>query len=142
MSVMGRMVGAVVLTVPMIGRVEESAEGVWPMSMGGGGLGEGETVTGLAGVGEGGARSLTQGEVDSNSCGWESMSGGMRESPVGGVNVDSSIISNWIGMSEGSLKEGGGSADMLMSVVGTGEGAGDGGRPSCKGGARGSAKGT
>lgn len=48
MSVMGRMVGAGagVLTVCM------SSEGIWPKSMGGGGVGEGEAATGLGGVDE------------------------------------------------------------------------------------------
>ena len=45
----------------MTGGMEKSAEGVWPESMGGGGVGEGETV--LGDVGEGGERSLTQGEI-------------------------------------------------------------------------------
>lgn len=83
MSVTGRMVGtgAVVLTVSMTGGVDESTEGTWPESMGGG-----ETATGLRGLGElgglGGLRglrglrglggrgdiSLRQGEVESN-CG-------------------------------------------------------------------------
>lgn len=91
MSVTGRMVGigAVVLTVSMTGGVEESPEGIWPESMGGG-----ETVTGLGGVGEQGDISSTQGEVDSNCGSWESMTGGKGESLVEGVGVDSSIISN------------------------------------------------
>lgn len=65
MSVTGRMVGtgAVVLTVSMTGGVDESTEGTWPESMGGG-----ETATGLRGLGEGGDISLRQGEVESN-CG-------------------------------------------------------------------------
>lgn len=47
MSVTGRMVGigAVVLTESMIGGVGESADGIWPGSMGGGGVGSGGTVT-------------------------------------------------------------------------------------------------
>ena len=50
---------------------------------------------------------------------------------VEGGDVVSSTIFNWIGMSESVLMEGGGSAEMLQSVIGAGEGAGDGGRPSC-----------
>lgn len=144
MSVTGRMEGdnAVVLTVSMTGGMEESAEGVWPESMVGGGVGEGEKVAGLGEVGEGGERSLTQGEVESNCGGWESITAGMGESLVEGVDVDSSTISNWMGMSEFALMEGGGSVEMLQSVIGTGEGAGDGGRLSCKDGDRESAKGT
>ncbi len=143
MSVTGSMVGigAVVLTVSMTGGVEESAESIWPESMGGGGVGERATVTGLGGVGEQGDISLTQGEVDSNCGGWESMTGGMGQSLVEGVGVDSSIISNWMGMSECALMEGGGSEEMLQSVIGTGDGVGDGGRLSCIDGAGESAKG-
>lgn len=71
MSVTGRMVGtgAVVLTVSMTGGVDESTEGTWPESMGGG-----ETATGLRGLEELGTLggqgdiSLRQGEVESN-CG-------------------------------------------------------------------------
>lgn len=128
MSVTGRMVGigAVVLTVSMTGRVEESAEGIWPESMGGG-----ETAAGLEGLRERGDISLTQGEVESNCGGWESMTGGMGESLVEGVDVDSSAISNWMGMSECALMEGGGSMEMLQSVIGTGGGVEDGGGLSC-----------
>lgn len=36
------------------------------------------------------------------------MTGGMGESLVEGVDVDSSTISNWMGMSECVLMEGGG----------------------------------
>lgn len=56
MSVTGRMEGddAVVLTVSMTGGMEEFAEGMWPESMVGGGVGEGEIETGLGDVGEGG----------------------------------------------------------------------------------------
>lgn len=54
MSVTGRMVeiGAVLLTVSMTEGVEESTEGIWTESVGGGGVGEGETVSGLGGAGE------------------------------------------------------------------------------------------
>lgn len=127
MSVTGRMVGigAAVLTTSTTGGVEESAEGVG--SMGGWGVGEGETEMGLGGVGEGGDISLTQGEVESICGSWESMTGGSGES----LDADSSTISNWMGMSECGLMEGGGSVVMLQSVIGTGEGVGDGGRLSC-----------
>lgn len=94
-------------------------------------MGEGETVTGLGGIGERrGDTSLTQGEVESNCGGWESTTGETGESL--GECVDSSTISNWMGMSECVLMEGGGgSVEMLQSVIGTGEGAGDGGGLSC-----------
>lgn len=137
MSVTGRMVGvgAVVLTVSMTGGVEAAAEGVWPESTGGGGEGEGETVTGLEGEGE-------RGDVGSNCGGWGSMTGGMGESLVEGLDVGSSTVSNWMGMSECALMEGGGSVEMLSakSVIGTGEGVGDGGRLSCIDGVGESAK--
>lgn len=134
MSVTGRMVGigAVVVTVSMTGGVEESPEGIWPESMGGGGEGERETVTGLRGVGGRGDVSLTQGEAESN-CG-----GGVAL--VEGVDVESSTISNWMEMSECALMEGGGSVEMLQSVIGTGEGVRDGGRLSCTDGVGESAK--
>lgn len=140
MSVTGRMVGigAVVLRVSMTGEVEEAAEGVWPDSMGGGGVGEGETVTGLGEVEERGDMTLTQGEVESNCGGWGSMTGVMGESL--GANVDSSTISNLMGMSECVLMEGGGSVEMLQSVIGTGEGVEDGGGLSCIDGVGESAK--
>lgn len=128
-SVTGRMVGigAVVLTVSM-------TEG--PESMHGGGVDEGDMVTGLGGVGERGDLLSTQGEVESNFGGWESMTGGIGECPVEGVVVDSSTNSNWMGMSGFALKVGGGSVEMLQSVIGTGEGVGDGGRSSCIDGVR------
>lgn len=51
---------------------------------------------------------------------------------VRGGGGDSSTISNWMGMPECVLMEGGGSVELLeLSVIGTGEGAGDGGRLSC-----------
>lgn len=133
MSVMGRMVGddcPAALTVSMTGGAGEPCEGEWPESLGGGGVGGG----GLGGGG-GGAISLTQGEVESNCCGWESTTGGVGESLVEGGHVESSAISNWMEMSECVLTDGGGSVEMLQSVMGTGEGAGDGERPSCIGGA-------
>lgn len=55
----------------------------------------------------------------------------MGESLVEGGDVDSSPIFNWMGMSECVLMEGEGSVEMLQSVTGTGEGAGEGGRLSC-----------
>lgn len=140
MSVTGRMVGigAVILTVSMTGGVEDSTEGIWPEPMGGGetatglgGLGELGGLEGLGRLGEQGDISLRQGEVESNCGGWESMTGGMGESLVEGVDVDSSTISNWMGMSECVLMEGGRSMVMLQSVIGTEEGVGDGGRLSC-----------
>ena len=66
----------------------------------------------------------------------------MDESIGEGIDGDSSAISNWMGMSEFALMEGGGSLEMLQSVIGTGEGVGDGERLSCKDGDRESAKGT
>lgn len=66
------------------------------------------------------------------------MTGGMGESLVEGVDGDSSTISNWMGMSECALMEGEGSVEMLKSVIGTGEGVGDGGRLSCIDGVGGS----
>lgn len=45
-----------------------------------------------------------------------------------------------MGMSECALMEGGGSVEMLQSVIGTGEGVGDGGRLSCIDGVGESAK--
>lgn len=39
-----------------------------------------------------------------------------------GVDVDSSTISKWMGMSECALMVGGRSVEMLQSVIGTGEG--------------------
>lgn len=131
MSVTGRMVGigAVVLTESMIGGVAESTDGIWPGSMGGGGVGSGATVTGLGGVEERGDISLRQGEVESNCGSWESMAGGTGESLGEGVDVGSSTISNWMGMSECELMEGGGS--LGMSDTGTGEGVGDGRVLSC-----------
>lgn len=57
------------------------------------------------------------------------MAGGTGESLGEGVDVDSSTISNWMGMSECELMEGGGS--LGMSDTGTGEGVGDGGGLSC-----------
>lgn len=134
MSVTGRMVGigAVVVTESMTGGVEESPEGIWPESMGGGGEDEGETVAGLRGEGGRGDTSLTLGEVESNCGGGESL--------VEGVEVDSPTISNWMGMSECTLMEGGGSVEMLQSVIGTGEGVRDGRRLSCTDGVRESAK--
>ncbi len=130
MSVTGRMVGigAVVLTVSATGGVEESAEGKWPES-----VGEGKTATGIGGLGGLGGRediSFRQGDSESNCGSWESMTGGMGESLVEGVDVDSSI-SNWMGMSECVLMEGGGSVEMLQSATGTAEGVGDGGGLSC-----------
>lgn len=140
-SVTGRMVGtgAVVLTVSMTGGLKEPIEGKRPESMCGGGEDEGEIVSGLGGVGERRDLSLTQGEVKSNFGSWESMTGGMGEGLVKGVDVDSSTNSNWMGMSEFALKECGGSVEMLQSVIGTGEGVGDGGRSSCIDGVRESA---
>lgn len=137
-SVTGRMVGigAVVLAVSMTGGLKEPIEGIRPESMHGGGVDEGEMVTGLGGVGERGDLLLTQGEVESNFGGWESMTGGIGECLVEGVVVDSSTNSNWMGMSGFSLKEVGGSMEMLQSVIGTGEGVGDGGRSSCIDGVR------
>lgn len=143
MSVTGRMVGtgAVVLTVSMTGGVEKGSGGVWPESMGGGGVGEGETVTGLGGEGEQGDISLTQGEVGSNCGDWGCMTGGMGESLVGGVDVESSTISKWMGMSVCTLMGGGASEEVLSmrSVIGA-EGVGDGGRLSCIDGVRESSK--
>lgn len=137
MSVTGRMVGICgVLTVSGTGGVEEAAEGVLPESMVGG-----ETTTGLGGIGERGDISLTQGVVGSNCGGWGSMNGGIGESLGEGVDVDSSTISNLMGMSECVLMEGGRSVEMLPSVIGTGEGVGDGGRLSCADGVGESAKG-
>lgn len=134
MSVTGRMVGtgAVVLTVSMTEGVEEASGGVWPESVGGGGVGEGETDIGLGGVGEQGDISLTQGEVGSNCSGWGCMTGGMGESLVEGVDIDSSTISNWMGMSVCGLVEGGASEEVLSmrSVIGAG-GVEDGERLSC-----------
>lgn len=66
--------------------------------------------------------------------------GGLGESLMGGVDVHSSTISNWMGMSECGVMEGGGSVGMSQSVTGTGEGAGDGGRLSCTDGVGESAK--
>lgn len=57
-----------------------------------------------------------------------------------GVDVDSSIISKRMGMSECVLMVGGGSVEMLQSVIGTGEGVRDGGRLSCTDGVGESAK--
>lgn len=48
MSVTGRTAGgAVVLAASVTGGVEESAEVIWPESIGGGGVDDGETVSGL-----------------------------------------------------------------------------------------------
>lgn len=66
--------------------------------------------------------SLTQGKVRSNFGSWESMTGGIGECPVEGLDVDSSTNSNWMGMSEFALRERGGSVEWLQSVIGTGEG--------------------
>lgn len=112
MSVTGRTVGisAVVLTVFITGGVEEASEGVWPESMGGGGVGEGKTVSVLGGVEGRGDISLTQGDVGSSCSG--SITGGMGESLFEGVDVDCSTISNWVGMSEFALMEGGRSVEM------------------------------
>lgn len=69
----------------------------------------------------------------------ESKAGGTGE-PLGEeVDVGSSTISNWMGMSECELMEGGGS--LGMSDTGTGEGVGDGGLLSCIDGEREPAKG-
>lgn len=54
------------------------------------------------------------------------MTGGMGDSLIG--DVDSSIIPNCMGMSEFVLMGGGRSVSMLLSVIGTGEEAGDEGR--------------
>lgn len=115
MSVTGRMVGtgAAVLTTSTTGGVEESAESMGSIGGVGGGVGEGETEMGLGGVGEGGDISLTQGEVESNCGSWESMTRGTGES----LDVDSSTISNWMGMSECGLMEGGGPEVVLQSVI-------------------------
>lgn len=120
MSVTGRMVGTGI--VVSTGGVGESIEGVWPESMGGGGLGEGETVTGLGGVGEGEDLSITQEEVESELGGWESMPEGMGESLGEGVDVDFSTFSIWMEMSECAQMEGGGSMEVMQSEVGTREG--------------------
>lgn len=143
MSVTGRTVGisAVVLTVFITGGVEEASEGVWPESMGGGGVGEGKTVSVLGGVGGRGDISLTQGDVGSNCSCSGSITGGMGESLFEGVDVDCSTISNWVGMSEFALMEGGRSVEMWQSGTGTGEGVGDGGRLSCMDGVGDSARG-
>lgn len=137
-SVTGRMVGtgAVVLTVSMTGGLKEPIEGIRPESMHGGGVDEGEIVTGLGGVGEREGLSIIQGEVEFNFDGWESMTGGVGECLGEGVVADSSNNSNSMGMSESALKEGGGSEEMLQSGIGTGEGVGDGGRSSCIDGVR------
>lgn len=66
----------------------------------------------------------------------------MGESLGGGVDVDSSTVSNWMGMSDCVLMGGGGSAETVSSGTGTGEGAGDGGRLPCIDGVRDSAEGT
>lgn len=91
-------------------------------------MGEEETVTAL---GEVGAISLTQGPVESSCGDWDFKTGGMGDSLIEGGDVDSSVIPNWMGMSEFVLIEGGRSETMLHSVIGTGEEAGDGGRLSC-----------
>lgn len=131
-SVTGRMVGigAVVLTVSMTGELKEPIEGIRPESMHGGGVDGGEIVTGLGGVGEREGLSITQGEVEFNFDGWESMTC-MGECLVEGVVADLSNNCNSMGMSEFALKEGGGSEEMLQSGIETGEGVGDGGRSSC-----------
>lgn len=112
-SVTGRMErdGVVVLTVSMTGGMEESAEGVSPESMVGGGVDEGEIVAGFGEVGEGGEMSLTKGEVESNCGCWESITPGMGDSLVEGIDGGSSTTSNCMGMSEFALMEGGGSLE-------------------------------
>lgn len=47
---------------------------------------------------------------------------------MGEGETDSSIIPNWMGMSEFVLMEGGRSVSMLLSIIGTGEEEGDEGR--------------
>lgn len=127
MSVTGRMVG----DRGSGGGVEESVGGVGAESMGGGGAGGGETSTGVGEVGEA-VTSLIQGGVEANCGDWESVTWGVGKSVVEGIDVGSSTISNsTTGMSDCALMEGGGSAEMLQSVIGTGEGAGDGGALSC-----------
>lgn len=96
MSVTGRMIGDD--AVCTIRGVEESSEGTWPESVGGG-----ETVTGL--VEERLDLSLTWGEPKGGS--WESMTAGTGES-LTGVDVESSTISILTGMSGCGEMEGGG----------------------------------
>ena len=118
MSVTGRMAadGAAGSTVSMTGGVDVPSEGKLSESVGGGGEGGGEMLT-IGGVGGRGDNSLIQGEVESDGGGWESVAGGGEgESLVGGGDVDSSSIFNWMGMSECVMTGGGGSGETGQSV--------------------------
>lgn len=140
-SVTGRTVG----TGALVQTVSAAEAG----SMHGGGVDEGEMVTGLGGVRGRGDVSLTWGGVESDCWEprtggvgewesgtggvgesesmiggigeWESGTGGMGECLEEGIRVDSSSKSNSSGMSEFALREGGGS---MGAVSGGGEGVG------------------